>query len=136
MHMFQPCSIPWQSPTDRRLFEGVQHPACVIPLAEYRYQLPRQRRVREEPSINTRRWLADPNNNTLLGSVFERIRQEGALRTSDFEGDGHKRNSWWDWKPAKHALELLYARGDLMIDRARQVPALLRSDRTCPTKMG
>ena len=102
---------------DRRLFEGIQHAACIIPLAEYRYQLPHQRRVREEPSTNTRKWLSDPANNILIGSVLERIRQEGALRTSDFAGDGHKRNSWWDWKPAKHALELLYARGDLMIDR-------------------
>jgi len=102
---------------NRRLFEGMQHAACIIPLEEYRYQLPRQRRVREEPSKNTRQWLSDPNNNTLIESVRKRIRREGALRTSDFEGDGHKRNSWWDWKPAKHALELLYARGDLMIDK-------------------
>ena len=103
--------------SERRLFEGLQHAACIIPLAEYRYQLPRQRRVREDPSKNTRQWLSDPINKTLIGSVLERIQREGALRTSDFEGDGHKRNSWWDWKPAKHALELLYARGDLMIDR-------------------
>jgi len=100
---------------DRRLFEGWQHAACFIPLSEYRYQIPRQRRIEHEPSKPRRTWLAEPMNVALLRTVRERIQKEGALRASDFEGDGHKRNSWWDWKPAKHALEYLYARGDLMI---------------------
>ena len=103
------------STADRRLFEGWQHAACIIPLTEYRYQLPHQRRVREEPAKYSRTWLSDLQNIALVRSVLERIRQEGALRTSDFEGDGHKRNSWWDWKPAKHALEHLFAWGDLTI---------------------
>jgi len=100
---------------ERRLFEGRQHAACIIPLSEYRYQLPHQRRVREDPADFSRTWLSDPNNVALTRSVLARIQQEGALRTSDFDGDGHKRSSWWDWKPAKHALEQLFARGDLMI---------------------
>lgn len=103
------------SADDRRLFEGWQHAACFIPLAEYRYQIPRQRRVSQEPARPRKTWLSDPKNVVLLQSVLERIQAEGALRASDFEGDGHKRNNWWDWKPAKHALEYLYARGDLMI---------------------
>ncbi len=103
------------SAADRRLFEGWQHAACLIPLTEYRYQIPHQRRLREQPAIQSIRWLSDPKNVELVEAVRERIRREGALRTNDFEGDGHKRNSWWDWKPAKHALEHLYAWGDLMI---------------------
>jgi hypothetical protein len=103
------------SNTERCLFEGWQHAACIIPLSEYRYQLPHQRRAREDPAKHSRSWLSDPQNVALTQSVLARIRKEGVLRTSDFEGDGHKRNSWWDWKPAKHALEHLYARGDLMI---------------------
>jgi hypothetical protein len=47
--------------------------------------------------------------------VLERIRQEGALKGADFEYHGPKRGSWWDWKPAKTALEFRYAYGDLMI---------------------
>lgn len=103
------------SANDRRLFEGWQHAACFIPLNEYRYQFPRQRRVAQEPSKPRRTWLSDPKNIELLRTVRERIRQEGALRASDFDGDGRKRTSWFDWKPAKYALEHLYARGDLMI---------------------
>ena len=103
------------SAADRRLFEGWQHAACYIPIAEYRYQLPRQRKVREQPGKPSQRWVDDPANRALMEAVHARIRREGALRTADFEGDGHKRASWWDWKPAKHALEHLVATGELMI---------------------
>ena len=103
------------SNTDRRLFEGWMHAACIIPLTDYRYQMPHQRRLREEPARMSGIWLSDPQNAKLVQAVLERIHREGAVRTSDFEGDGHKRNSWWDWKPAKNALEHLYAWGDLMI---------------------
>lgn len=101
--------------SERLLFEGVQHAACIIPLNEYRYQLPRQRRMREESSKTSQAWLSDPLNIGIAQSVLDRIRQVGPLKTSNFEGDGHKRQSWWDWKPAKHALERLYARGEVMI---------------------
>ncbi len=104
------------SATDRRLFEGWMHAASIIPLAAYRYQLPHQRKLREHPAAASERWLSEPGSAELIQSVLERIRREGAVRTRDFEYHGPRRGSWWDWKPAKNALEHLYAWGDLMID--------------------
>jgi uncharacterized protein YcaQ len=103
------------NPLQRKLFEGWQHAASIIPLEEYRYQLPNMRRNREAPWIRTEGWLADPQNRVLLPAVLERIRREGALRGMDFEYNGPKRSGWWDWKPSKRALEILVDRGDLMI---------------------
>src|SRR5512137_579703 len=37
-------------PSQRRTFEGWQHAACFIPIHEYRYQMPLQRSLRENPS--------------------------------------------------------------------------------------
>jgi uncharacterized protein YcaQ len=108
----------------RRLFEGWQHAACIIPLAEYRYQMPHQRRLREEPARMSGVWLSDPQNLELVRAVHERIRREGPLRASDFEGDRRPRGSWWDWKPAKNALEHLYAWGELMIAGRRSFQRL------------
>jgi uncharacterized protein YcaQ len=102
-------------PAHRRQFEGWQHAACFIPLQDYRYQMPHQRHMREQPSGGYQRWLAKQAHAELVPAVLERIRREGALRTSDFGSDGHKPGGWWDWKPAKVALEYLYAFGDLMI---------------------
>jgi uncharacterized protein YcaQ len=59
--------------------------------------------------------LEGQGDDELVSMVLERIRQEGALRASDFEYHGPKRGSWWDWKPAKTALEYLFARGDLLV---------------------
>ena len=102
-------------PAKRSLFEDWLHAACIIPLKFYRYQLPRKRRLREKPAQRTQEWLSDSDNQAVLQLVRERIRREGGLRGGDFQYDGPKRGAWWDWKPAKMALEHLYAIGELMI---------------------
>jgi hypothetical protein len=102
-------------PADRRMFEGWYHAACFIPTHEYRYQMPRQRRIREDGHSWYARWIHEPGNRQMVQAVIQRIRAEGGLRTNDFENPEHKRGSWWDWKPAKVALEYAYAYGELMI---------------------
>jgi hypothetical protein len=47
--------------------------------------------------------------------VLARIAAEGPLGTADFEDQGEGRGPWWDWKPAKRALEYLFWTGKLMI---------------------
>jgi uncharacterized protein len=130
------------SAADRRIFEGWQHAASLIPLPEYRYQLPRQRKMREHPSTWYNQLLDESQQKDIVPQVLERIRREGGLKVSNFESDGHRRGAWWNWRPAKVALEILFANGDLMIaDRIkfqrvydlaeRVLPAWV--DRTEPT---
>jgi uncharacterized protein YcaQ len=105
---------------EHRLFEGWQHAASIIPLTEYRYQMPHQRNLREHPTSWYNRWLNDQVQKDFVPQVRERIQREGGLKVSDFESDGHKGGTWWNWRPAKVALEFLYSFGDLMIaDRAK-----------------
>jgi uncharacterized protein YcaQ len=103
------------SADDRRLFEGWQHAAAIIPLTEYRYQMPHQRNLREHPTNWYNRWLNENVQKDFVPLVLERVRREGALKVSDFESDGHPGGAWWNWRPAKVALDFLYAYGDLMI---------------------
>lgn len=100
---------------NRRLFEGWQHAASIIPISEYRYQKPHQRELLKRFSDGNINWLSGDQNKRLLAHVLERIQNEGGLRTSDFKYEGPKREGWWDWKPAKIALEYQYAFGNLMI---------------------
>jgi uncharacterized protein YcaQ len=102
-------------PAERRLFEGWLHAASILPLQDFRYQLPFMRRLRESPSARTRSWLEEPGNAELLEQVRVRVRQNGGVRASDFEYNGPKRGSWWDWKPAKQALEYLFDWGELLV---------------------
>jgi uncharacterized protein YcaQ len=99
----------------RKLFEYWLHAACLIPLTEYRYRLPVMRRAGDGSSKWWKHWLSQPGNAELLAQVRERVRTEGPLRGADFEHDGPRRGSWWNWKPAKLALERLYDQGELMI---------------------
>ncbi len=52
-----------------------------------------------------------------LGAVLAEVRARGPLASRDFEDPREERGTWWDWKPAKTALEVLFAQGHLLIDR-------------------
>ena len=98
----------------RALYEGWGHAASIISLDHYRYHRWRtDRRVSFNPGYHE--WLNKDGNRDLVAQTLERIRSEGGLGIGDFEDDGPKRSSWYDWKPSKMALEVLFAYGDLMV---------------------
>jgi uncharacterized protein YcaQ len=100
---------------ERRLFEGWEHAATIIPLTEYCYQKPHQRNLREHPTNWYTKWLDGHVQKEFVPQVLERIHLEGPLKVSNFESNGHQGGTWWNWRPAKVALEFLYSFGELMI---------------------
>jgi uncharacterized protein YcaQ len=99
---------------DRLLFEHWAHSACYVPFKDYRYYIKSMNVRREEMRARfSKRSKADPK---LLDRVLSRVRDEGPLSSKDFEGPKRK-GGWWNWKPAKLALELLFGAGILLIDR-------------------
>jgi uncharacterized protein len=103
------------APEQRRLFEGWLHAACILPLRDYHHQIPMHGYYSNYGSPWFRKWLAEPENRALIDEVRKRIRQAGEVRGQDFGGDGWKSGSWWNWKPAKIALEYLFMSGELMV---------------------
>jgi uncharacterized protein YcaQ len=92
-----------------RLFEYWAHEACLIPVESW----PLMRRLMkpEHP------WWGpivqrDP---ALHEHVMGRIREEGALGSRDFEGEGSGVGMWNNLKPAKRMLEALWSAGELVI---------------------
>lgn len=104
---------------DRRVYEYWGHAASYLPISDFRYTLPLKEKFRRPPVLKwEKERLAKCGH--MLEPVLERIRDEGPLRSQDFEPTpGERRGSWWDWKPAKAALELLFWRGELMISGRR-----------------
>lgn len=100
---------------DRQLFEYWFHAACLIPLKEYRYHLPIMNRRATQPGNYYDKWLNEGQNKEMFVHVKERLQNEGALRTSDFEKNHKGSESSWGWKPSKRALEHLYNNGEVMI---------------------
>jgi uncharacterized protein YcaQ len=86
--------------------------ASWLPMAEYRYFLPRMARMRE----SSRGWWlqARTEHADLYPLVLERVRAEGALGAAAFADPRGGRGTWWDWKPAKLVLEDLLDQGVLM----------------------
>ncbi len=101
-------------PTQRRLFEYWGHAASILPLTGYRFRQPEMDRLRATGGW-WGGWGKKPENQPVIEAVRRRLTEEGALRASDFDRDGHQPGSWWSWKPAKRALEHLYNTGDVMI---------------------
>ncbi len=94
---------------ERQVFEYWSHAASYLPMEDYRFSLPRMRRLAEKEG----RWAE--KNGRVVSEVLKKIKAEGPLLASDFEGDGKSCGSWWDWKPAKRALDSLFLEGELMI---------------------
>lgn len=99
---------------DRRIFEYWGHAASYLPMSDYRFYLPRMRAFNDPHG----KWEKDRLRKfgRLMQPVLERIKKEGPLSSSDFEPPpGVKKGTWWEWRPTKVALEMLFWRGDLMI---------------------
>ncbi len=97
----------------RLAFEYWAHAAAYLPIEDYRYCLPRMRRVRERGH----EWFSvEP---IVVAGVLERIREEGPLSAKDFEDPRPKAGSWWAWKPAKRALEYLFHGGYILASTRR-----------------
>ena len=47
--------------------------------------------------------------------VLDRVRADGPVQARDFEAPAGSSGGWWEWKPAKQALEQLFMEGQLMV---------------------
>jgi len=99
----------------RRLFEYWGHAASILPLERLPYYRWQMEQYKNDPGRRSQRFLdMGDDSGRLVDEVLERVRREGPLRTSDFQSE-RQRGAWWDWKPAKVALEMLFDQGDLMV---------------------
>jgi uncharacterized protein YcaQ len=117
---------------DRSIFEYWGHAASYLPMKDYRFYIPMMRSFYEPTNAWFRNW--GEKYGAYLEPVLKRIRAEGPLAARDFENpEGRGKGStnhptiladsiglsqkgpWWDWKPAKAAMETLFWRGELMI---------------------
>ncbi len=94
---------------DRLVFEYWSHAASYLPMNDYRFALPRMADARRGKSVYAK---AEPK---YMRHVQARIRSDGPLKARDFETFTKRKGSWWNWKPAKRALEQLFMQGQLMI---------------------
>ncbi len=96
---------------DGQIFEYWAHAAAYLPMRDYRHARPHMDAMRARQT----RWVRS-RDTRLMRQVLDRIREQGPLQARNFAAPGGRRSTgWWDWKPAKRALEQLFMQGDLMV---------------------
>jgi len=98
---------------DKQIFEYWSHAASYLPMVNYRYSLPRKISFAQ----GDMHWFEKDKKSMSL--VLERIKTDGALQAKDFKDTRKTKTGWWDWKPAKKALEQLFMEGELMAVQRR-----------------
>ncbi|MBJ7538039.1 winged helix-turn-helix domain-containing protein [Marinomonas transparens] len=97
---------------DGDIFEYWSHAAAFLPIDDFRFSLPYKHALKSGQI----HWYKNPDHK-LMAELLARIKTEGPLRSRDIETKTIKGAGWWDWKPAKKALEQLYMQGDLIVSR-------------------
>jgi uncharacterized protein YcaQ len=100
---------------ERRIFEYWAHAACFLPIEDF----PLFRRQMIEPKSFSWQYSVEwvKENQSEVDRVLSAIRESGPMRSADFGSDSPRVPGWWEWKPAKRALEMLFTSGELMIAR-------------------
>jgi uncharacterized protein YcaQ len=92
-----------------QIFEYWAHEACLLPIEDYPLF---KRRMRD---LADRHWWGrerTAEGRAVEREVLARLREDGALPVRAFEG---RSGPMWGWKPAKRALEHLFAAGEVAI---------------------
>ncbi|RDE14527.1 MAG: hypothetical protein C4K47_04110 [Candidatus Thorarchaeota archaeon] len=101
----------WERKGD--LFEYWDHMMCLLPIEAYPYCTWARTRYTDKTWGSMASWAVKKRE--ILDSVYDRIKKDGAMSSSDFGGRSERSSGWWDWKNEKTALEYLYYTGRLMI---------------------
>lgn len=98
-----------------RIFEYWSHEACFLPVEDYPFYRHRMIAPHSLGWKYSREWIAA--HRLEVNRLLALVRARGAVRSTDFVRTDGKRGGWWEWKPEKRALEMLFTAGELMIAR-------------------
>lgn len=99
----------------RQIFEYWAHEACFLPIEDFPIYRRRMLDYDGRAGAYVRRWLTEHHADA--EQMLDYIRARGEVRSSDFTRTDGQSGTWWNWKPEKHALEMLFILGEVMIAR-------------------
>lgn len=96
---------------DKKIFEYWSHAASYLPMSQFRFSLINKKSYLDGKS----HWFTEDKK--IKKYVYDRIKAEGELQSKDFEYKRTGPGNWYEWKPAKKALEQLFMEGQLMVSK-------------------
>ena len=105
----------WSQGRQRRLFEYWGHEASLLPLAMYPLLRWRMQRARQGHGIYGQLARFGQEQQATIRRVLACVEEQGALGAGSLSTRQERAGPWWDWSAEKHALEWLFAAGELTV---------------------
>lgn len=105
----------WGTGRQRALFEYWGHEASLLPLELYPAMRWRMRRAARGEGIYRQLARFGVEQQPLIQRVLQTVREQGALGAGSLSTRQERAGPWWDWSAEKHALEWLFAAGEVTV---------------------
>ncbi|MVW88343.1 winged helix-turn-helix domain-containing protein [Pseudomonas sp. PB101] len=105
----------WSQGRRRTLFEYWGHEASLLPLSMYPLMRWRMQRASRGEDIYQQLARFGREQQDTIRRVLASVEQQGALGAGSLSTRKERAGPWWDWSAEKHALEWLFAAGEVTV---------------------
>ncbi|MCP1417814.1 uncharacterized protein YcaQ [Pseudomonas laurylsulfativorans] len=105
----------WSQGRRRTLFEYWGHEASLLPLSLYPLMRWRMQRASRGEDIYQQLARFGREQQDTVRRVLASVEQQGALGAGSLSTRQERAGPWWDWSAEKHALEWLFAAGEVTV---------------------
>ncbi|WLH11160.1 winged helix-turn-helix domain-containing protein [Pseudomonas hefeiensis] len=126
----------WSQGRRRTLFEYWGHEASLLPMAMYPLMRWRMERASRGEGIYRQLAQFGQERQDVIRRVLASVREQGAVGAGSLSTRQEKAGPWWDWSAEKHALEWLFAAGEVTVAGRRGFERLYDlPERVLPTSV-
>lgn len=105
----------WSQGRRRTLFEYWGHEASLLPMSMYPLMRWRMDRASRGEGIYQQLARFGHERQDVIRRVLVSVQEQGALGAGSLSTREEKAGPWWDWSAEKHALEWLFAAGEVTV---------------------
>lgn len=105
----------WSQGRHRNLFEYWGHEASLLPVELYPLMRWRMQRAAQGEGIYQQLARFGREQQITIARVLQTVREQGALGAGSISTRQDRAGPWWDWSAEKHALEWLFAAGEVTV---------------------
>ena len=105
----------WSQGRQRKLFEYWGHEASLLPVELYPLMRWRMQRASQGEGIYQQMARFGREQQATIARVLQAVRDQGALGAGSLNTRQERAGPWWDWSEEKHALEWLFAAGEVTV---------------------
>lgn len=111
--------VAWSQGRQRKLFEYWGHEASLLPVELYPLMRWRMQRASQGEGIYQQLAKFGREEQATIARVLQAVRDQGALGAGSLSTRQERAGPWWDWSAEKHALEWLFAAGEVTVSGRR-----------------